>query len=251
MNKFKIGFAILLLTLGMSAQAARVQGELGWLERVALSVPVSGVVQSVPVAAGQAVEPGEPLLSLDLAVFKAAVAAAAARVTASEGARAEAEREFQRAEELYERTVLSDRDLQLAQLAFEQADADWQTARAEQAQARFNLRHARIEAPYAAWVLAVATAPGEVLIQEQTATPLITIARRDAMQVSLQMSADQLAAITLGDRLSVEINGKQHQATVQSLGLEAIDGRYPVMLKVIVPAGERWLAGQAVEVDLP
>lgn len=235
--------------------AAEVSGQLEWAERVALSVPVSGVVGEVPVVAGQAVEAGAVLLRLDERVFKAAVARDEAQVKALAGARAEAQRELERAHELYDRTVLSDRDLQLADLDYQRANASYQSALAALAQSRFDLAHARIEAPYPAWVLAQRVMPGEVLVQNETASPLVIVARRGVMQVRPYITAQQLAQLQIGTDARVTVDGNTYPGKVRSLDLEPLaesnPPRYAVTVQFSLPQDLRLPAGAEAEVELP
>ena len=62
------------------AQAAEYPALLDWSGRVTLTLPVSGVLESVAARAGQSIRKGELLASLNPALFKAGVAEARADV---------------------------------------------------------------------------------------------------------------------------------------------------------------------------
>ncbi|MGC9008659.1 MAG: efflux RND transporter periplasmic adaptor subunit [Halothiobacillaceae bacterium] len=123
--------ALLAAALSQPLGAAEFQATLGWADRTALSLPVSGLVKEVHVRAGQMVPAGAPLVSLDPRPFDARLLQARAGVQALERKRAEAGREVERAKELYARTVLSNVELEKAHIDQQQIDGQYQQARAQ------------------------------------------------------------------------------------------------------------------------
>jgi len=123
-----------------------------------------GIVAEVSVRPGEAVAAGQSLLSLDAREVRARVAHANSAVKKLVLHRAEAEREWERAQELFDRTVLSERELQLAEIGLNDADAAYQAAQAERIAAEVALECHSIKAPFAAWVLAVPVAPGQAIV---------------------------------------------------------------------------------------
>ena len=97
------------------------QATLQWGQRAELGTLVSGVVAEVPVRAGQSVNKGALLVTLDDRGFRARVQGAQAAVTRTGVRFEEAKREQERAIELYDRTVLSEHERQLAEIALAEA----------------------------------------------------------------------------------------------------------------------------------
>ncbi len=229
------------------AGAADYPAQLTWAGKVALSTPVSGKVATVAVAPGQRVETGERLVALDARPFDARVERARARVEGIEPERDEAKRAFERSQELFDRTVLSEVELRQDEIAFLAVDADYRQARAGLALAKLDREYAEINAPFPARVLAVHVAPGEAVIAEQSARPLVEVARADRMRARVRVTAEQAAGVVLGDAARVSVGGEAFDAEV--VAVAPTEDGYAV--EVAFTGGEGLVAGQEAEVSLP
>ncbi|WJW76129.1 HlyD family efflux transporter periplasmic adaptor subunit [Thiohalobacter sp. IOR34] len=218
---------LLGLYLGLTAafcQAGEYPAVLDWAGRLALGLPVSGVVERVAVRPGAGVAAGEELLRLEPEVFEARLAAARAVLREREDDRAEAARELERARELYERTVLSDHDLRLAEIGWRRAEAAWRKARAEQVAAAFELEHSRLRAPFDARVIAVRIQPGQPVVSRDRAEPLLVLARRGRMLARAWLPARELVGAEPGQVVRVRLDGRRYAGTLVTLGLEPDPG---------------------------
>jgi RND family efflux transporter MFP subunit len=138
-----------------------------------LSVPGSGRVAEVAVNPGQQVRAGALLIQLDARAANALLAQRQAERDALREEQAEAQRELDRAEELFERTVLSVTDLQLARSAFAKVDAQYRAAEAAALRAEAELEDLRIHAPADGVVKSVLVAPGQVVVNRCQVTPML------------------------------------------------------------------------------
>jgi RND family efflux transporter MFP subunit len=138
-----------------------------------LSVPGSGRVAEVAVNPGQEVRAGALLIQLDARAANALLAQRQAARDALREEQAEAQRELDRAEELFERTVLSVTDLQLARSAFAKVDAQYRAAEAAALRAEAELEDLRIHAPADGVVKSVLVAPGQVVVNRCQVTPML------------------------------------------------------------------------------
>jgi len=233
----------------MSANAADSAAVLAWSQRVVLSTPVSGVVTSVPAVAGERVSEGQLLVQLDKRPFESALRNADAQARKYRLNREEAERELQRTRELYERTVISVHDLQLAEIAFASADADYASARAELEAAQLHLAYATVQAPFAGLVLEVAVAPGVTVVNTQQATPMVTLARDRPMVARARIAAEEAGALSPGQSATVEVDGQTYPGKVVQIGAEAdASGRFE--LSVSFDPGDAALrAGLPASID--
>ncbi len=244
-----------LIGLGaVPVSAAEVEGRLEWMRRVELSTPVSGVVREVPLRAGQRVAAGDLLLSLDTRSFKAAVTRGEADVRRLRAAMEEARRELERTQELYDRTLLAEHDLQLAKIADTTADSSFRAAQATLDQAKLDLEYAQIRAPFAGLVLRVDAEAGQSVVNRLQSTPLVVLAEAGRMRVRLLLTQDAAAGLTPGQAVPVAVSGRRYQGEILSIGLEPQAGteppRYP--LDVVLSTGEDILrAGQPARVTLP
>lgn len=140
---------------------------------VGLGVPVSGVIVELGVAPGEQVKRGQPLLSLDPRPFRLRLRAVEATVARLRPARDERVRELERAQELYDRTVLSDVELQHARNAAEMAAAAYDEAESARDLAALQLEYSVLRAPSDGSVVGVEAAVGQVVVNRCQAVPLI------------------------------------------------------------------------------
>ena len=190
--------SLVLALTGATAGAAEYPAVLAWSQRVTLSTPASGIVDSIPVSAGQRVDKGQLLLSLDLRPFDSALRYATAQVRKHKLNRDEAERELERTRELYERTVISVHDLQLQEIATATAEADYASARARLESAQLDREHAGIRAPFAGVVLDTLVTAGETVVNTQQATPMVVLAGDRPMVAETMLDADSLQGLSAG-----------------------------------------------------
>ena len=161
-------FAVLLGIglLALSLPAAAIE--------VALTTPVSGVVKTVLVQAGQHVKKGQALVVLDNALYQARVMEAEGGVERLKGEAEETDRDLKRAKELYARAVSSTTELEQAQVRQSRANGLYKEAQARLMMARKNLDYTTLRAPFDATVIKRLAEPGMVVSAElQPATLII------------------------------------------------------------------------------
>lgn len=242
----------LLLSGASVAWAEEFDARLDWARRVTLSTLVSGTVSEVPVQPGNRVERNAVLARLDARRFEAAVREAESRRNSLEQKNAEAQRELERAQELYDRTVLSDRDLELARIAAASAQADYRAAEAAEVQARLDLEYSVVRAPFDGVVLDVPATVGQTVITTTQTEPLVVLAGTGEMLARLAVPLARLDDLELGQAARVTVDGSTYTGRIARVGLEPLaadDTRYPV--EVIFDAGSDPLrAGRAAKVTL-
>jgi RND family efflux transporter MFP subunit len=129
-------------------------------DKVNLTTPVSGVVKTVYVEAGQRVKKGAKLLALDDTHFKALVMEAEARLMRARQEAEDAERDYKRAQELFDRGVSATTELDAARLRQARAAANLKEAEARLIIARKNLQDSVLKAPFDGVVSAREAEPG-------------------------------------------------------------------------------------------
>lgn len=177
MTRISIGvllaFWVLPLTAGEPRECSQADAcvELGLL--------VSGEVEEVLVARGQQVGKGQLLLKLEPSLFRARVNEAEARLRVADAALRQAERELERARELYDRTLLSDYELQEAEVAHLEARSRRAEAQSRMLAARKDLERTRLHAPFAGRVGRVLAYPGQAVQNSQRVQPLLELTREE------------------------------------------------------------------------
>ena len=240
--------ATALLLSAPSARAAEYPAVLDWSGRVSLTLPVSGVLDTVTARPGQTVKKGEVLASLEPTLFKVAVAESRADLDRLTEEHADAKRDLDRVQELYARTVSSTTELDAAKLRFARAQSGLAAAQARVERARRLLAESELRAPFDALILARHGEPGLVITSPCQPPAVFSVARADELMARAQLDVGQAGAIRLGGEADVVVGGKAVKGKVAGLTALA-DGRYG--LEVAIPRNAGMLAGQPVSVRLP
>lgn len=235
------------------ALAAEVAGVTEFSQRVELSTPVSGTVQRVAVDVGQRVKRGEVLLELDGTVQQARVQEAQARLRRLSAEAAEAIRELERQQELYNRTVISTSELDQAKLHHERATTQVAEAQAQLKLAQRRLADTRITAPFDAVVVARLIEPGQTVVTDLQAPPLVVVARADEMVARVIVAEGAIGALRSGSGARVSVGGQSYDGRIRRVGLEPIKDsaaiEYPV--EVVFAVSKPMPAGLPARVELP
>lgn len=252
----RVAALFLLISLASgSATAADVPAVVGWAQRVELGTLVSGVVSEVHVRPGQAVSKGDNLISLDGRGFSSQVSRREAAYRHAQAALAEARREDDRAVELYDRTVLSDFERNQALLALQAARAEAVAAHADLIDARLDLEHSVILAPFDGVVLAVNVAPGQTIVSEWQSQPLVTVADNSVYRLSAQIDATQAERLQPGQGLRATVRGEELEALIDHVGWEPVGQpgqgpRYALVAEIAVGDGKPLRVGEIVTLHL-
>ena len=236
--------------------AADLPAVLDWGQRVELGTLVSGPVSEIPVRVGQRVARGDVLLRLDPRGFRARLAKAEAVVARAQVRFDEARREDERAIELYDRTVLSDHDRQLAAIALEEAKSDLQAAKAQRTQAALDQERSAIRAPFDGLVVRVDAAPGQVIVSQLQSRPLVVLADDRRMQAVASVPAEHIERFSGVSATTVQIRGTVLPGGVPSIDLEPLSEggatvRYAMRVPVVVGPELRLRSGESVTIQIP
>jgi RND family efflux transporter MFP subunit len=135
-------------------------------DNIALTTRVSGVVDQVLVKVGQRVSKGTVLLRLDNTILQARFDEAAAEHARAQADEADAKRDLNRMQELFDRTVSSTTELDASTLRHARAQAALSASQARRVIAQKNLNDAELKAPFDGVVSAVPGAPGTVVVAD-------------------------------------------------------------------------------------
>lgn len=240
-------------------------GQLAWAAVARLSSPVSGVVAQVLVHPGQQVKQGAVMLRLDRTPFADRLAAAVAARSGLLRAAAEAKRDAERVQQLYDRTVASESERQVALIKQEQAEAQLNEARAKVKLRQWELGRTTLTAPYSARVLRVETAVGETVSSKLKAPVLLRIAPADHMLAVANASADVAAQLSLGQKMNVLVGQPGVETRVQGTLVGIVspvvsqvvssahknqDDTVNYQLQVQIKPQKDWIAGLPAKIEL-
>ncbi len=227
-----------------------------------ISSQLMGYVRDVKVTTGDHVRAGQTLVTLDTRDLDAnARRAEAAREevrtslpvadSAVGVAKADldlAQATFSRMKELFQKTSISNQEFDEASAKLKAAQAGFEMARARRTQvdsklaqteqevrgAEITRGYGQVSAPFAGVVTAKTVEPGTLAMQ---GTPLLTIEREGAFRLEAGIEESRLAAIKVGQPVSVILDGVNH----------AVDARVSEIVPVVDAASRSYV----VKVDLP
>jgi multidrug efflux system membrane fusion protein len=249
---------ILLLTFSISSitYAADFEAVIDLSPKHKLSLPVSGVIKTLKVTAGQRVNEGDEMLALDPIPFKAAKTYAQSRVTVQQTILTESKRDLEQQKELYDRTVLAMVDLENAELKVKRDKAILENAKAQLAEAEYALSCSKLTAPFDAIVLSVDVNQGQAINNALQSKTVITLVKQNYYQAQFYVSADELEKFTVNQVVTVSSRGKQYAGKISAIAYQAESGDKgkdkPFMVSAAVRVQDRSLkmgAAARVSVD--
>jgi multidrug efflux system membrane fusion protein len=235
-----------------TAIAEEYDSTLLWSQRVELSTPVNGVVHEVFAQTGKIAAKGEVLVQIDPRNFKAQLKYAKANLKSAEQNAQEAKRELDRQMDMYERTMLSDHDLQVAKNNHVSSLALLQQAESELTKANLNLEYSAIRAPFNAVVIDTKAVKGQVVSSEITPPVLVTVAEARRMVARIYVVSDKVSNFVLNQGATVTVAGKTFKGKIASIGMEAENTKSDhYRVDVVFDSNDDVLrAGQKAKVDL-
>ncbi len=216
----------------------RASGTVRGRNTAILTSKTMGYVRAVRVSAGDRVTAGQPLIDLEANDARATVARARAGVDLSTEAKSEAENALEAArvaakiaKSSYERAHTLFDDHAIPQQQYDEAEAKWRGAAAQEQMAQSRLRsvaskideakaalgesqamlgYAGIVAPFAGRVIERRVDPG---VLASPGTPLLVIADEGTLRVEVAVEESRAGEVKIGDVASVEIESLPNPVT--------------------------------------
>lgn len=241
---------LVFLLVSFNAYGGKAQGVLSWGETARLSFPVTGVVQQVNTGSGSPVKQGAMLAQLDLQPFKIKLKKCAARLESIQPGLFDARLEVDQAEELYERTVLSEVEFQKIEGTYKKLVAEEEMIKADHELARWKLKNAQLIAPFQGRVVSQQVVRGQVVSTENQGEIYIEVAKVGSMAVALLLDINEIKSISLHKKIMVKIAGRQYQGKISSIAMQADSaGKYRVQASFNHNPENIYYAGQPAEVN--
>ncbi len=218
----------------------------------ALAMSVPGTLLSVAVRRGEEVRAGALLASLDDGAAAAAAKQGEAAVAAAQAQLALAEDAFGRVARIREQEGASEAQAFQARAQRDLARAQLAAAGAQLDQARVNLAHHHLRAPFAGVVTRV---PDGVGITVAPGGPLVTLVSTRQLVLETSLTQEEAAEVQAGAKVLVVVpatGARTADATVSVVvpAVDAATNRVPV--EVTVPNGDgRFLANAFARAELP
>ena len=205
-----------------TAQLIRATGTFTTDDETMLAFKNGGVIQQIHVKEGEAFQKGQLLASLEPTEINTAVQQTRLGLE-------KAQRDYQRAQQLFQDSVATREQLENAETAFKAAQQDM-------ARAAYNEQQTRIQAPFKGYVLQRPASAGQVV---GPGTPVLVVSSsgQNGWLLKVGVSDRQWAAIQTGDRAVITTDAlgeRRLQATVhrKSEGIDPQAGTFTVYLKL-------------------
>ena len=236
---------IICLLSTCAVQAVEVNATLDWANRRIAAFAVSGVVEKVYVNAGDRVNKDQQLAQLDQAIFINSNKKYQAQVDGIKPRLFDAKQNYDQAQELYDRTVLSQVELQRAEVQFQGVEAEQAAARAELEIAKWQQRRSVLSAPCDCQVTGNALLSGMVINNENQTMAVIELAEMSVMDAVILL--EQNISLKLKQVVQVDVAGKKYQAAVIALTTQNEKRQARVQFRVDAASG--LFAGQSAKVS--
>ncbi|MCW8854185.1 MAG: efflux RND transporter periplasmic adaptor subunit [Gammaproteobacteria bacterium] len=247
MNRIKALLYIVSFLFTVNVCAKDYDALLSWPARQVLAFPVTGVVDKVFVQSGHKVTQGQKLAHLDLDPFKIQMKIMQAKVDRITPLLFDAQRDFDQAQELFERTVLSEVELQKIESILKGFKADNDQANAELELAKWQYARAQLKAPFNGRVIKQMLQAGQVVSVETMSEMKMEILLDGLMQVIFSVPADQLSEFQIGQNATVEVASERYPAIVKSIVSDA-NQQYHISLEFSSKPDIHYFAGQKAKV---
>lgn len=227
--------------------AAEYTAVLDWGDKTLMAFPVTGVVQSLHAQPGEAVKKGQLLARMDATPFIAKVKKYKANIARIKPLLADAHRELEQAQELFDQTVLSVVELQKIEGIYQRLQAEDQVARAELALAQWRVNKTQLNAPNDGRLVGSNLLPGMVISRENKAQVGLVLAASDTMQAIASVDAGQLAHLKVGQTVKVGVDDKLFSGQILAI-VQTEDRSSSYQLMVKFNSGQLYWAGQPAKV---
>lgn len=231
---------------GMEAVPASVEAR----ETTLVASRLLARVETVTVRAGDYVEQGQVLATLDQRDLQARVRQAQESLKAIDARLTEAQQSLARAVELQERKLLSDADLDAARAAEQSLTAEKAAAQQALVEARTALSYAEIRSPLAGRIVERFAEPGDTV---SPGAQLLSLYNPGSLRVEAWVRESLALTLSVGQSLAVEIPALEQVLTarIEEIVPAADPGSRAFRVKALLGAAPGLLPGMYARLDVP
>jgi RND family efflux transporter MFP subunit len=254
LNSILLLAALVLMTTTAFAQQRSYPGTVYANSTAKLSFRVSGPLETVKKDSGDRVKKGELLMQIDTRDFKDQIVVLEAQLAGSKAQKQRAEKDFARAQTLFDQQVSASADFDLAQSAFDMSEAGVQALEAQLRIARHRLEDCYLKAPFDGIVITREVEnyemiqAGHVVVEMHNISPLeveIKIPENEMVKLKLERGEEaQVRLINTPDQSFTAIL-KEWQTVADPL-----TRTYLLRFSFSVPQDLQILPGMTAEVQL-
>lgn len=174
---------------------------------VKISANVSAEIVKLHVQEGEAVKKGQVLVELDRTRYLAALDRARSAVKSAEANLLKARSDYQRAQELFARSLFSQAELEGEKASLTLAESSVEESRAALNQAQDDLSKTTLTAPIDGTVIQLNKEVGEIALGSQfTSDVIMTVGDLSEMEMIAQIDENDVVLIDVGDQAKLEVD---------------------------------------------
>jgi RND family efflux transporter MFP subunit len=208
-------------------------------------------ITELPVRAGDYVEAGDLLVALEQADLEARAKQASEQVRSVSARLTEARQNLARAEELHERRLIADADLDAARANFTALEAELAAARQAAEEAEAALGYSRIRSPIAGRIVDRFAEPGDTVSPGQK---ILSLYNPFSLRVEAWVREALALHLTPGQNLAVEVPAADNgglSAQIEEIVPAADPGSRAFRVKAILPGERGLLPGMYARIQVP
>ncbi|MEP0828030.1 MAG: efflux RND transporter periplasmic adaptor subunit [bacterium] len=213
-------------------------GTLNAVTTVLVGSQVSGTISKIYVDYNSQVREGELLAQIDPTFLQATVSEQSANVDRAQAQVNEAARNFERTKQLFEKSLISQAELDAAITSLETAQASLKQAEASLERARVNLRYATIKSPIDGVVISRDVDVGQTVAASLSAPTLFTIANDlSRMQVEASIDEADIGNVKEGQKVTFRVDSypeEEFTGIVSQIRLAPVVSQNVVTYNVII-----------------
>lgn len=249
MNKINTLFFLISFLFVANISAKDFDAVLVWPDKQVMAFPVTGVVDEVLVQPGDKVTKNQKMAMLDLVPFQTQIKLFQAKVDRITPLLFNAKRDYDQAQELFERTVLSEVELQKSESIYKGLKAELDQANAELTITNWRYAHAQLIAPFEGRIIQRSLQKGDVVSDETMSRMMIVLVSSTLMQAMFSTDAELAVQYQTGQKASVEVASRLYPAIVKSITSD--DGKqYQIRLEFTLSQDYVLVAGQKAKATL-
>ncbi len=213
-------------------------GTLNAVTTVLVGSQVSGTISKIYVDYNSQVREGELLAQIDPTFLQATVSEQSANVDRAQAQVNEAARNFERTKQLFEKSLISQAELDAAVTSLETAQASLKQAEASLERAKVNLRYATIRSPIDGVVISRDVDVGQTVAASLSAPTLFTIANDlSRMQVEASIDEADIGNVKEGQKVTFRVDSypeEEFTGKVSQIRLAPVVSQNVVTYNVII-----------------
>lgn len=227
-----------------------VAGSLEAKQSTMISARIMAMIDQIHVRAGDVVEQGDILVSLDEQDLQSRVSRAKANIDAVSARLDDATRQLTRARDLNEKGVVSVANLDKAQATATTLEAELEAARQQWSEAKTMAGFASITSPISGRIVDRFAEPGNMA---QPGARLLSIYNPSSLRIEASIREQLAVRLKVGDVVTARIPSldTKPEATIEEIVPAAQTGSRSMLVKARIGTGEKLYAGLYAELLLP